>query len=91
MGRATRAVIHQNLASALGVIGLLIVTSVFGLVGIDAAIMLHEGSTIAVVLNALRLLTYREQSGAARGTASWTSVAGRRRRLKTSYPGLGGV
>jgi Cd2+/Zn2+-exporting ATPase len=60
IGRATRAVIQQNLAIALGVIGLLIVTSVFGLVGIGAAIILHEGSTIVVVLNALRLLTYRE-------------------------------
>jgi cation transport ATPase len=28
--------------------------------GIGAAIILHEGSTIVVVLNALRLLTYRE-------------------------------
>jgi len=60
VGRATRAVIQQNLAIALGVIGLLIVTSVFGLVGMGAAIILHEGSTIVVVLNALRLLTYRE-------------------------------
>jgi len=60
VGRATRAVIQQNLVIALGVIGLLIVTSVFGLVGIGAAIILHEGSTIVVVLNALRLLTYRD-------------------------------
>ncbi len=60
IGRATRAVIQQNLAIALGVIGLLVVTSVFGLVGIGAAVILHEGSTIVVVLNALRLLTYRE-------------------------------
>jgi Zn2+/Cd2+-exporting ATPase len=63
IGRATRAVIQQNLAIALGVIGLLVVTSVFGLVGIGAAIIFHEGSTIVVVLNALRLLTYREPSG----------------------------
>ena len=60
IGRATRAVIYQNLAIALGVIGLLVVTSVFGLVGIGAAVILHEGSTIVVVLNALRLLTYQE-------------------------------
>jgi Cd2+/Zn2+-exporting ATPase len=60
MGRATRAVIQQNLGIALGVIGLLIVTSVFGLVSMGAAIILHEGSTIVVVLNALRLLAYRE-------------------------------
>ena len=46
--------------SAMLVIGLLIVTSVFGLVGIGAAVILHEGSTIVVVLNALRLLAYRK-------------------------------
>ena len=51
-------VLHGS--AVLSVIGLLIVTSVFGLVGIGAAIILHEGSTIVVVLNALRLLTYRD-------------------------------
>jgi Cd2+/Zn2+-exporting ATPase len=60
VGRATQAVIYQNLAIALGVIGLLVVTSVFGLVSIGAAVILHEGSTVVVVLNALRLLTYQE-------------------------------
>jgi Zn2+/Cd2+-exporting ATPase len=61
MSRATRAVTYQNLAIALGVvIGLLIVASGFGVVSIGPAIILHAGSTIVVVLNAQRLLTYRE-------------------------------
>ncbi len=59
LGRATRAVIQQNLAIALGVIGLLVVASVTGWAGIGLAIVLHEGSTLVVVLNALRLLGYR--------------------------------
>ncbi len=58
LGRATRTIIRQNLGIALGVIGLLILASLTGLVGIGLAVVLHEGSTIIVVLNALRLLRY---------------------------------
>ncbi len=59
LGRATRAVIVQNLVIAIGVIALLVVTSLLGLAGIGATIFFHEGSTIVVALNALRLLGYR--------------------------------
>lgn len=58
LSRASRAIIHQNLTVALGVIALLIVTSVLGWVQLGWAVILHEGSTIVVVLNALRLLVY---------------------------------
>jgi Cd2+/Zn2+-exporting ATPase len=58
LSRASRAIIRQNLVIALGVIGLLILTSVLGLVQLSGAVILHEGSTILVVLNALRLLRY---------------------------------
>jgi len=60
LGRATRAIIIQNLFISLGVIALLVITSLTGLVGIGIAIFFHEGSTIVVVLNALRLLGYKE-------------------------------
>ena len=59
LGRASRAIIVQNLAISLGMIGLLIVTSLTGLIGIGIAVFFHEGSTIIVILNALRLLKYR--------------------------------
>ena len=59
LSRASRGVIRQNLAIALGVIGLLVLTSVFGVIQLSAAVVLHEGSTILVVLNALRLLRFR--------------------------------
>jgi Cd2+/Zn2+-exporting ATPase len=59
LGRATRTIITQNLIIALGVIGLLAIASLTGIVGIGVAIVFHEGSTIVVVLNALRLLGYR--------------------------------
>ncbi len=59
LSRASRAVIRQNLAISLGVIGVLLLTSVLGVVQLSGAVVLHEGSTILVVLNALRLLRYR--------------------------------
>ena len=59
LGRATRAIIVQNLFISLGVIALLIVTSLTGIVSIGIAIIFHEGSTLVVVANALRLLGYK--------------------------------
>ncbi len=59
LSRASRRIIVQNVAIALGVIGLLILTSVLGVVQLSGAVILHEGSTIVVVLNALRLLVYK--------------------------------
>ncbi len=59
LSRASRRIIIQNLGISLGVILLLIVTSVFGWVQLSGAVVLHEGSTIIVVLNALRLLRYQ--------------------------------
>jgi Cd2+/Zn2+-exporting ATPase len=58
LSRASRAIIRQNLAIALGVILLLILVAVLGKVQLSGAVVLHEGSTILVVLNALRLLRY---------------------------------
>ncbi|VAW34090.1 Lead, cadmium, zinc and mercury transporting ATPase; Copper-translocating P-type ATPase, partial [hydrothermal vent metagenome] len=59
LSRASRAIIKQNLGVSLGVIALLLVTSVIGVMDLSGAVVLHEGSTIIVVLNALRLLRYR--------------------------------
>ena len=60
LSRASRAIIRQNLAVSLGVIALLIVTSVTGWLQLSGAVILHEGSSILVVLNALRLLGYQQ-------------------------------
>jgi Cd2+/Zn2+-exporting ATPase len=59
LSRASRAIIRQNLYISLSVIGLLIITSVLGWVQLSGAVVLHEGSTIVVVINALRLLAYK--------------------------------
>jgi Cd2+/Zn2+-exporting ATPase len=58
LGRATRVLILQNLAIALGVIIFLMVSAISGLASLGITVIIHEGSTIAVALNALRLLRY---------------------------------
>jgi len=63
LSRQTRAVIRQNLAIALAVIALLIVATTTGIFGIGPAVVVHEGSTLLVVGNALRLLRYRPRAG----------------------------
>ena len=59
LSRASRRIIQQNLVISLGIIGLLILSSIIGVVQLSGAVVLHEGSTILVVLNALRLLGYK--------------------------------
>ena len=59
LSRASRRMIVQNLVISLGVIALLVPSAIFGLATISIAIIFHEGSTLLVVLNALRLLGYR--------------------------------
>jgi len=49
---------------ALGVIALLLIASGFGVIPLSAAVVLHEGSTIVVVLNTLRLLAWHEPAAA---------------------------
>lgn len=59
LSRAARHVIRQNLWVSLGVIGGLVVATVSGSTGIGGAVIVHEGSTLVVVANALRLLRFR--------------------------------
>lgn len=58
LSRHTRGVIRQNVFVSLGVVGLLVPATIMGL-GIGPAVAVHEGSTIIVVVNALRLLAHR--------------------------------
>ena len=63
LSRASRRIIRQNLWLSLGVVALLIPATLTGLAGIGPAVVIHEGSTLVVVFNALRLLRYREPDG----------------------------
>ncbi|MEM6560434.1 MAG: heavy metal translocating P-type ATPase [Planctomycetota bacterium] len=58
LSRKSRGIIRQNLWLSLGMVAFLVPATIFGL-GIGPAVALHEGSTLIVVFNALRLLGYR--------------------------------
>lgn len=58
LSRSTSRIIKQNLWVSLGVVAVLIPATIFGL-NIGTAVIFHEGSTLLVVVNALRLLAYK--------------------------------
>lgn len=58
LSRESKRIIRQNLWISMGVVALLIPATLFGFANIGVAVVLHEGSTLLVVLNALRLLRY---------------------------------
>nr|WP_321248137.1 heavy metal translocating P-type ATPase [uncultured Psychroserpens sp.] len=58
LSRASKRIIKQNIFISLGVVALLVPVTILGLTNIGLAVAFHEGSTIVVVLNALRLLRY---------------------------------
>ncbi|GBD92722.1 putative cadmium-transporting ATPase [bacterium BMS3Abin05] len=58
LSRQSRRIILQNLIIALGVVFSLIPVTLIGSIGISTAILFHEGSTLIVVANALRLLKF---------------------------------
>lgn len=64
LSRHTRGIIRQNVFVSLGVVAFLVPATILGL-GIGPAVALHEGSTLLVVVNALRLLAYRDPAGKA--------------------------
>ena len=59
LSRATRRLILQNVIISMGVVGVLIPLGILGITTVAWAVVLHEGSTVVVALNALRLLRYR--------------------------------
>ncbi|HEY5722379.1 MAG TPA: heavy metal translocating P-type ATPase [Allosphingosinicella sp.] len=59
LSRQARRIIRQNVFVSLGVVALLVPATILGL-GIGPAVIAHEGSTLLVVFNALRLLAFPE-------------------------------
>jgi Cd2+/Zn2+-exporting ATPase len=59
LSRRARAVIRQNIAISLGVILFLIVSALAEKINLTAGVIGHEGSTVLVILNGLRLLRSR--------------------------------
>ena len=56
LGRRSLAVVKQNLVFALGVIVTLVAADLLGWINLPAGVVGHEGSTLLVTLNGLRLL-----------------------------------
>ena len=56
LSRRARAVIRQNLTISLGVVIVMVIATAFGAVPLAIGVAAHEGSTLVVCINSLRLL-----------------------------------
>jgi Cd2+/Zn2+-exporting ATPase len=70
LSRFSRRIIKQNVVIALGVISILAPLSALGYAYLGVAVLFHEGSTVVVVLNAMRLLVYRPAQRSAENLRS---------------------
>jgi Cd2+/Zn2+-exporting ATPase len=73
LSRRTRRTIIQNLSFALAVIVILVTATLAGLMTLPVGVLGHEGSTVLVILNSLRLLAFRDRPTPA---AEPTTAAG---------------
>ncbi|MEQ1748334.1 MAG: heavy metal translocating P-type ATPase [Prosthecobacter sp.] len=60
ISQTARRIIRQNLAISLGSVIIMAVASLFGIVPLTLGVLTHEGSTVLVCLNSLRLLFVKE-------------------------------
>ncbi len=56
LSRRAKAIIRQNLAISLGVVIIMVIATAFGAVPLSLGVAAHEGSTLVVCVNSLRLL-----------------------------------
>lgn len=75
LSRRTSRVIRQNLWVSLGVVAVLIPATIAGL-NIGMAVIFHEGSTLLVVINGLRLLAFVDESASDASDHPGTAVTG---------------
>lgn len=68
LSRRARRIVMQNLVFASGVIVVLVILALTGNVSLPAGVVGHEGSTIVVIFNGLRLL--RQSSSSRKGSTS---------------------
>ncbi len=62
LSRKARTIIRQNLWMSLGMVAILIPLTLAGIAEIGPAVVAHEGSTLVVVFNSLRLLNFNLKS-----------------------------
>lgn len=61
LSKALKKIIKQNIIFSLSVIAVLLVTNILQLISLPLGVVGHEGSTILVILNGLRLLWYKQK------------------------------
>jgi Cd2+/Zn2+-exporting ATPase len=59
ISRASRSIVRQNVFISMGMVFTLIPLAILGIIPIWLAVIMHEGSTVSVVINSLRLLGYK--------------------------------
>ena len=74
LSRQTSRIIRQNLWLSLGMVAFLVPATVLGL-QLGPAVLLHEGSTVLVVFNALRLLAYPDVAASSKTASNISPVA----------------
>jgi Cd2+/Zn2+-exporting ATPase len=62
LSKKAHGIIKQNLVISLGMVAMLIPLTILGIAHIGPAVIGHEGSTLVVVFNALRLLGYKKSN-----------------------------
>ncbi len=60
ISHAARSIIKQNITISLGAVIVMAVSALFGIVPLTLGVLAHEGSTVVVCLNSLRLLFVKE-------------------------------
>lgn len=60
ISKHTRKIVTQNITFSISVIILLIITNLLQFINLPLGVIGHEGSTILVILNSLRLLRYKK-------------------------------
>jgi len=61
ISQQARRIIRQNLTISLGSVIVMAIASLFGIVPLTLGVLTHEGSTVLVCLNSLRLLFAKEE------------------------------
>ncbi|RYZ62998.1 MAG: heavy metal translocating P-type ATPase, partial [Chitinophagaceae bacterium] len=61
LSKKAHSIIRQNLIISLGMVAVLVPLTLLGIAHMGPAVVGHEGSTLLVVFNALRLLVYKNK------------------------------
>ncbi|CAM3587041.1 heavy metal translocating P-type ATPase [Erysipelothrix urinaevulpis] len=62
VSKRLRKIVIQNIIFAMAVVLFLVIGNVFGLMNMSGAVLIHEGSTLVVILNGLRMLKQTQKN-----------------------------